>query len=586
MTTVFGDFARPAAEHITAAVSYPGELPGGARYGVTQQLARLTATMARYAADIPLPDEFTPAGRRQLNPRVRAALDARLAFRRAAQALQHITDLPAYPGPDDTCPVVRHLAAAAGYLAAGRDLLHTHLSPGPSGTGAGRSYWAPVITSGPVTAALLAEIAGHARTLAPWAARLSVAGPAGSAVPASALLSLHTATRWLWIAGTTVEAAHRKLPPPAQAHTLLHAIPANTPPPRRPPADGELVPELCDGITVTAERLRHAALASAGQAGWSPAATSAAWRRGALAAAITSHTAEIILRALTERARHLGASTEICSQLESAATAMNRAWPAWRDTAHEWDTVSTGIHRSTEPSPVAEEYADLVLRAGRLAYCNPHWTPASAQASDTRDPADLACDRAAIIKVAAAVHTAADAITCTGAEDREAARAAIGGFRLYKSTIVLAGSLAARHRYRPAHQERTDEILTAYDNAIQASATATTALEDLAITLNAPTAILATARRTAAENKHHSIRRPRPRPPAGQLTAIPSIGRLEGTLRQHHINDPSLLARASAVDDAARELLAEVTATPQRREAISSPALRNQPTAPPPRARH
>src|SRR5260370_28975108 len=133
-------FARPAAEHITAAVSYPGELPGGARYGVTQQLGRLTATMARYAADIPLPDEFTPAGRRQLNPRVRAALDARLAFRRAAQALQHIPDLPAYPGPDDGCPVVRHLPAAAAYLAAGRDLLHTHLSPGPSGTGAGRSY--------------------------------------------------------------------------------------------------------------------------------------------------------------------------------------------------------------------------------------------------------------------------------------------------------------------------------------------------------------------------------------------------------------------------------------------------------------
>ncbi len=68
MTAVFGDFARPVAEHITAAVSYPGELPGDARYGVIQQLARLTATFARYAADIPLPDEFTPAGRRQLNP--------------------------------------------------------------------------------------------------------------------------------------------------------------------------------------------------------------------------------------------------------------------------------------------------------------------------------------------------------------------------------------------------------------------------------------------------------------------------------------------------------------------------------------
>src|SRR6202035_945701 len=101
--------------------------------------------------------------------------------------------------------------------------------------------------------------------------------------------------------------------------------------------------------------------------------------------------------------------------------------------AHEWDSVSTGTHRNTEPAPVAEEYADLVLRAGRLAYRNPHWTPASTQASDTRHPADLARDRATIIKVAAAMHTAADAITSTGTEDREAVRAAIGGFRLYKS---------------------------------------------------------------------------------------------------------------------------------------------------------
>src|SRR5260370_8889744 len=125
MTAVFADFARPAAEHITAAVSYPGELPGDARYSVIQQLARLTATMARYAADIPLPDEFTPAGRRQLNPRRRAALDARLAFRRAAQALHHIPDLPASPGPEDGCPVVRPLAAAPPSLPPRRASPHT-----------------------------------------------------------------------------------------------------------------------------------------------------------------------------------------------------------------------------------------------------------------------------------------------------------------------------------------------------------------------------------------------------------------------------------------------------------------------------
>ena len=49
--------------------------------------------------------------------------------------------------------------------AAGRDLLHTHFSTGPDGSRAGRSEWAPVVTSVPVTRALLARSAGgHGRS--------------------------------------------------------------------------------------------------------------------------------------------------------------------------------------------------------------------------------------------------------------------------------------------------------------------------------------------------------------------------------------------------------------------------------------
>jgi hypothetical protein len=43
--------------------------------------------------------------------------------------------------------------------------------------------------------------------------------------------------------------------------------------------------------------------------------------------------------------------------------------------------------------------------------------------------------------------------------------------------------------YRPIHEERADAILTAYDDAIWASASATTALEDLAIAFDTPTAV-------------------------------------------------------------------------------------------------
>jgi hypothetical protein len=54
VTAVFGDFLHPAAAHIAAAVACPGDLPDDARTGVIQHLTRLTAPLARYAADIPL----------------------------------------------------------------------------------------------------------------------------------------------------------------------------------------------------------------------------------------------------------------------------------------------------------------------------------------------------------------------------------------------------------------------------------------------------------------------------------------------------------------------------------------------------
>jgi hypothetical protein len=68
---------------------------------------------------------------------------------------------------------VAHLSAAAGHLIIGRDLLHTHVTTGPDGARTARSWWAPVITSGPVTAALLCELASCAQRLAPRISRHS-----------------------------------------------------------------------------------------------------------------------------------------------------------------------------------------------------------------------------------------------------------------------------------------------------------------------------------------------------------------------------------------------------------------------------
>ena len=198
--------------------------------------------------------------------------------------------------------MVRHLSAAADYLTAGRDLLHTHFTAGGRpGTRPDNSYWAPTITSAAVTSALLSELAHHARVLVPWAAQLTMTASGLRALAADRLI-LHDAIGGLWITAAAIQAAQHDTPPPARARQLLAAIPAAAPPPRHPPGTDEPVTQLCHGITITAERLRHAARAPTGPGRWPPAATSTSWRRAALACAITSHASEIVLRTLTDRA--------------------------------------------------------------------------------------------------------------------------------------------------------------------------------------------------------------------------------------------------------------------------------------------
>jgi len=200
------------------------------------------------------------------------------------------------------------------------------------------------------------------------------------------------------------------------------------------------------------------------------------------------------MRSLTERARQLGVGPAICAQLQTAADASSQAWPKWRAIAHHWDIASTGIHGGAGPTPVAAEVGDLVLRIGRLAYRDQHWTPARVHASHIRNPADLVPSQADLAGVVAAVHTAADAITRMAAGDREAVRAAAADHRLYVPAFTRTNAAVVRRRYRPASPSRVDEILASYDDAIEASTRATSKLDDLALALDAPTWPLARLR--------------------------------------------------------------------------------------------
>jgi hypothetical protein len=361
MTPVFGEFLGPAGEHIAAAVSFRGELPYDALGGVVCQLDRLVATLARYLGDLPLPDALNPAR----EPERDAAARAALALGRAGQSLRHAAAGIADSGDGAAHPVVGRLSAAADHLAAGRDLLHTHFTTGPAGAWTAISYWAPVITSGPVTAALLGELAGYAQNLAPWIARQSAARRASPGALTSAHLALRSAEPWLQLAGTALHAAQRTHYP-LPDRSLLDAIPANAPPPRQPPSAGEPVPQLCERIPLTAERLRYAAFTFAARGPWSPAAASASWRQDALASAITSHGSELILRTLAERARQLSLEPAFRAQLHDVAGAMARAWTSWRAVTGHWDIVTTGAGDPGEKGVLGDPHhaAPRATRAG------------------------------------------------------------------------------------------------------------------------------------------------------------------------------------------------------------------------------
>lgn len=569
MRPVFGEFLGPAGEHIAAAASFRGDLPYAAQCQAVRQLDRLVATLARYLGDLPLPDPFDPARDPQSGARTRAA-PARLALDRAARSLRQAAAGAGGTGTGDGHPVAGHLSAAAGYLAAGRDLLHTHFTDSSTGLQTPTSWWAPVITSGPVTAALLSELASCTHGLASWIAQLAVRPRTSPGAPTAALLALRDAEPWLRQAAAAMQTAQRQRYPPAD-RKLLAAIPASTPPPRPALDADEPVAVLCERIPLTAERLGHAALAVAAGARWSPAATSLSWRRDALASAITSHASELILRTLAERAGQLGMEPLFGARLRTAAGHMAEAWQSWRAVAGQWDIVTTGAVRSAGLTPVAAEIADLALRAGRLAYRNPHWTPACSHASHSRDPADLAHAPGDIITVLATVHHATDAIGRIAASDRDAVTAAAAENRLYVPVRLLSDKYDIPHPYTPAPRPHTEALLAAYHTTAKTASRATAFLDDLAVAADAPSSLLAAARQASTTTRPSPGRQDNQRAPAQPPIVTPVPGWTEHALHNLQIRDPALLLRAAVVDQAARDLIDEATTKAGNRHTVTMP---------------
>ena len=138
--------------------------------------------------------------------------------------------------------------------------------------------------------------------------------------------------------------------------------------------------------------------------------------------------------------------------------------------------------------------------------------------------------------------------------------------------------------YAPAPHRHVDELLATYDDVIRSATRAARITDDLATSLDAPSSLLSPIR---AANRHQMPRlarrgnRPGPQP----APIRPGTGQVEQALRQLHITEPALLARAAVIDDAALDLITEATTKTQRRDTARGPG-HHRSTGTPPDPRH
>jgi hypothetical protein len=156
--TTLGQLRRQANDHIQAALATSQDETARPDAAM-RELCRITTTIARYLDERVPFHEIEVVGRTDLGPWELAAVHARTAMHQATRSLGQAI------APDDSPPTepdgqpAHHLDAAASCLAAGHDLLNSHLSTDPHDQWEPRSQWAHVVTSGPVSRALSGEIA-------------------------------------------------------------------------------------------------------------------------------------------------------------------------------------------------------------------------------------------------------------------------------------------------------------------------------------------------------------------------------------------------------------------------------------------
>ena len=337
-----------------------------------------------------------------------------------------------------------------------------------------------------------------------------MAAQADAATPAPIRQGLAAASPLLLTATTTLTAAQHEHPATALDAELLRSIPVNHLPQPRPPRDNETVPDLAAGIAISAARLHALAPATAGQAAWAPELTAESWRWTATGAAIICDISHLMLTSLTHRAALFDDTPAVTAQLRAAADSTASACTRWREVRAAWQDITTETGGLT--AAVIPDTRDLIVRLGRLAFNQPRWTPVRARRAPPRDPADLAPDPAQAAAVTGAIHHAADTLAAMADTDLRAVQQARSADRLYMPTRKLPDYYDVPYRHWKAPATNIDALLDAYQAASAASSRAVTDLDALAVTMNAPSRILAAAR--AATTSTPAPARPPPRTPS------------------------------------------------------------------------
>jgi hypothetical protein len=374
---------------------------------------------------------------------------------------------------------------------------------------------------------------------------------------------LTNASQWLRVAGAAVRPALDVDPVRAADTELLQAIPAAEPPQRhRLGAADESVAELCNGIAISASRLRASARGSKERARWSPNVTSGGWQWMAQAAAVTSHLNELLLRSLAIRVQQFAGPGENGTRLNAAADSMAEMQAAWRQVDQMWDMMIT--ESRLLPTLAMTDASDLVLRIGRLVWDKPDWTPADSRHAPRRTTAALAPEVSAFAGVVSAAHQAVDAFARLAISDMGAVAAAMRAGRLYTPTRSLPADYDVPRPFASVPTARYQALQGAYHVALDASIHAAHALDGLAIAIGAPSRVLGLARAAVSMQSHRRGSQSQINPDdlgSPDLSVMHSRfstgvgGPVEQAIRDRKVYDPLILLRAAAIDDAARQLI-------------------------------